>query len=118
ENSKSTTKVDVIAAKSLNIITSFRFQRSTSAPASGLTNIVGAKAKNPTNANIVACPVASHAQRVSANPVIALPRRETSCPDQITVNANIPVGRCTPDADSSMRSLNPLPTFHITAFRD
>ena len=48
------TIVDSPAARSLTIITVFRFTRSTTAPASGLNSTIGANAKNPTNASAVA----------------------------------------------------------------
>ena len=42
------------AARSLSIITSFRSQRSTSAPAMGLSSTVGPKEKKATSAKAVA----------------------------------------------------------------
>ncbi len=78
EYNKNTATVDEIAARSLSIIMSFRFQRSTNAPAIGLINMVGAKAKNPTRARAVAVPVTSYAQKARAKPAIAVPNSETS----------------------------------------
>ena len=78
------------AARSLSIIVSFRFQRSTSAPASGLRTTVGAKRANAARARVVTCPVWRYAQITKANPVIPVPRRENVWPVQTRVKARIP----------------------------
>ncbi len=76
---------------SLSIITSLRFQRSTSAPATGLSRTVGPKVKKPTSASAVAWPVSCHAQMVSAKPDMAVPKRENTCPAHTTIKARMPV---------------------------
>jgi len=68
--------VDKPAARSLRIMTSLRFHRSTRAPAIGLRSTVGANEKKPTSASAVACPVISHAQIVSANRLMPEPTSE------------------------------------------
>jgi len=85
--------VDVTAARSLSIITNLRFQRSTNAPAKGVTSSAGAKVKNPTRARAVACWVICQAHIVSAKPVIAVPCSEITWPIQMIVNPSMPVGR-------------------------
>ncbi len=80
------------APRSLSIITSLRFQRSTSAPATGPNTSTGAKLKNATSASAVAEPVSWYAQIVRANCVIAVPSSEATCPAQTIINARIPVG--------------------------
>src|SRR5215217_6299970 len=84
--------VETPAPKSLSIMTSLRFQRSTSAPAMGLKRIAGPKLKNATSANAVAEPVISYAQIVSAKVVIDEPSIEMTCPNQTIRKARIPVG--------------------------
>ncbi len=78
ENSNSTATVEAMEARSLSIMVSFRFHRSTNAPAMGLTSIVGAKEKKPTNASAVASPVISHAQMVNAKLDMVLPSSENN----------------------------------------
>src|SRR5450756_2820920 len=67
----------------------FRFQRSTSTPAIGLMMIIGAKLKNATIESAVASPVVRYAHSVSAKPVIAVPTRDTTCPNQTMVNLSL-----------------------------
>ncbi len=93
EYNSSTTMVDVTEARSLSIITNLRFQRSTNAPAKGVTISAGTKVKNPTKARAVACWVISQAQIVSAKPVIAVPCSDTTWPIQMMVKPSMPVGR-------------------------
>jgi hypothetical protein len=81
------------APRSLSIMTSFRFQRSTRAPATGPRSTVGPQVKKATSARAVACPVISQAQIVRANQVIPLPSRETTWPNHTMVNPSIPLGR-------------------------
>ena len=54
--------------------------------------IIGANPKNATIDSAVARPVVRYAHRVSAKPVIAVPTRDTTCPNQTIVNAVIPFG--------------------------
>src|SRR5450830_716899 len=61
-------------------------------PAIGLMMIIGAKLKNATIESAVASPVVRYAHSVSAKPVIAVPTRDTTCPNQTMVNAVIPCG--------------------------
>ena len=78
------------AARSLSIIVSFRFQRSTRAPAIGLRITVGAKRNVAARARVVTSFVWRYAQITNANPVIPVPRRETVWPAQTRVNPRIP----------------------------
>src|SRR3990172_6862962 len=87
------TTVESPAAKSLIIITSLRFHRSTNAPAIGASKTDGAKVNVPTRASAVAEPVICQAQIVSANWVMAVPTNEITCPNHTTVKAAMPVGR-------------------------
>ena len=82
--------VPIPAAKSLSIITSFLFQRSTKAPATGYTNMFGNTKANPVNAKAVAVPVFSQAHMVRAKLVMDEPSIDVNCPSQITVNPRIP----------------------------
>ena len=66
--------VFIAAARSLNMIATFRFHRSTNAPAKGLTSIDGTMEKKLTKLNVVAFPVICQAQSVRANRVIPVPR--------------------------------------------
>jgi len=81
------------AARSLIIMTSFLFQRSTSAPAIGLNSTVGPKLKKPIKASAVAWPVICQAQMVRANPLMAEPISEMTCPNQTIVKPTKPFGR-------------------------
>ena len=80
-------------ARSESIITSLRFQRSTSAPAIGLSSIVGPKENSPTSASVVACPVSCHAQMVMAKAVMPEPSSDANCPAHTRVNPAMPAGR-------------------------
>ena len=82
--------VPIPAARSLSIITSFLFQRSTNAPATGVTRILGNTNANPANARAVAVPVFSQAQIVRAKLVIAEPNIDVNCPSHMTVNPLMP----------------------------
>ena len=67
--------------------------RSTSAPAIGLSSIVGAKENRPTNASVVACPVPCHAQVVMAKAVMPEPSSDAICPTHTRANPAMPPGR-------------------------
>lgn len=86
------------AARSLSIIASLRFQRSTSAPAIGVIAIRGKRPRKTTKTRTVACLVASQAQIDKPNCDIPLPSTEASWPNQTTVKPAIPERR---DQDTS-----------------
>jgi len=69
---------------------SFRFQRSTSAPANGLKRTVGANPKNATSARAVARSVIWYAQMISANWDMADPINEKICPAQMMEKVFMP----------------------------
>ena len=83
-------RVEIPAAMSLSIITSFLFHLSTNAPATGYSRMFGKAKASPTIARAVASPVTCHAQIVRAKFVMKVPRRLTNWPPQITVNPRIP----------------------------
>ena len=80
-------------ARSLIIIVSFRFQRSTHAPAKGLSTILGMFEKKIMLVNVVASPVCSYSQIPIANENNAVPIKEVIWPTQMRVKAGIPVKR-------------------------
>ena len=82
--------VPIPAARSLSIITSFRFQRSTNAPATGYTRMLGNTNASPVNARAVAVPVSSHAQIVRAKLVMADPSIDVNWPSQMMVKPFMP----------------------------
>ena len=102
----------VADARSESAIVHLRFHRSTRTPAIGLMMIIGAKPKNATIDSAVARPVVRYAHSVSANPVIAVPTRDTTCPNQTMVNAVIPFGLC--DDATTVCSSVPATSFMIT----
>ena len=84
-------------ARSLRIIVSLRFHRSTRAPAIGLNKTVGAKYARDAIASVVACPVIKNAQITRENPVIPLPRREKTWPTRTNENVRISLGPVRPE---------------------
>ena len=87
--------VPIPAARSLSIITSFLFQRSTRAPATGYTRMLGNTKASPVSASAVAVPVSSHAHMVNAKLVMAEPSIDVNWPSQMIVKPLMPVrGLC------------------------
>ena len=77
-------------ARSLSIIISLRSERSIRAPTTGLSRMSG-RVKPVRRGPALTRSVCPKTQMGRAKPVMLVPSKETSCPNQTMVNARIPL---------------------------